>query len=266
MIVSENSGATQLAVLPPTENRQDGGAGNGAGDEDGFQMFGEDGFTFLDFLDIINPLQHIPLISTLYRNLTGDTIDPAPRVAGGALFGGPIGAVVSLIDVIINQSTGKDFGQHVMAMFGGETPAQDGGYRSAAAVSVDGPYAIATAAEMALLEAEAKGMKVAAAAPAPASAPASAPAPYAALTGAELALLKAEAEAMKAASANAAPPPTVVAFADRPHAATTTAAVAGAAAREGGWFSDVMLTALARYQDGARLSSVPPPPGVDISY
>ena len=47
-----------------------------------FKPFGQDGMTFLDFLDIINPLQHIPLVSTIYRKITGDTIDPASRIAG----------------------------------------------------------------------------------------------------------------------------------------------------------------------------------------
>ena len=60
-------------------------------------LFGEDGFTFGDIIDIINPLQHIPIISSIYRKITGDTIAPAMRVAGGALFGGPIGAAVSLV-------------------------------------------------------------------------------------------------------------------------------------------------------------------------
>ena len=64
---------------------------------DGFApwLFGADGFNFLDLLDVINPLQHIPFVSTLYRALTGDTIAPASRVAGGAPFGGPIGGGAS---------------------------------------------------------------------------------------------------------------------------------------------------------------------------
>ena len=45
-------------------------------DDGGFHAFGPDGFTFLDMLDIINPLQHIPVVSTLYRAITGDTIEP----------------------------------------------------------------------------------------------------------------------------------------------------------------------------------------------
>lgn len=48
--------------------------------------------TFGDALDLVNPLQHLPLVSTLYRKITGDVISPAMELAGGALFGGPIGA------------------------------------------------------------------------------------------------------------------------------------------------------------------------------
>lgn len=76
---------------------------------------------FLSFLgailDIINPLQHIPVISTIYRNITGDEISPMARVAGDALYGGPIGAAVGLANVAVEHKTGKDIGGNVMAMF-----------------------------------------------------------------------------------------------------------------------------------------------------
>ncbi|GAB6052425.1 hypothetical protein JCM17960_12450 [Magnetospira thiophila] len=80
-------------------------------------MFGDDGLTFGDFVDAINPLQHIPIVGTLYRQMTDDEIAPAPRVAGGTLFGGPIGLVVSLIDVLVENQTGKDMGEHAYALF-----------------------------------------------------------------------------------------------------------------------------------------------------
>lgn len=93
-----------------------------------FQPFGEDGLTFFDVLDAINPLQHLPLVSTLYRELTGDALAPVPRVVGGALFGGLIGAVSSLLNVIVEQLTGRDVGAHVLAAVedvtgGGDAPA-----------------------------------------------------------------------------------------------------------------------------------------------
>jgi hypothetical protein len=60
-------------------------------------LFGEDGFTFGDIIDIVNPLQHIPIINSIYRKISGDTIAPAMEIAGGALFGGPIGAFTSML-------------------------------------------------------------------------------------------------------------------------------------------------------------------------
>lgn len=74
----------------------------------------------LGLLDIINPLQHIPVVSTIYRKITGDEISPLAKVAGDALYGGPIGAAAGLIDVAVEKKTGKDIGQNVMAMMTGD--------------------------------------------------------------------------------------------------------------------------------------------------
>jgi hypothetical protein len=53
------------------------------------------GFGFKDFLDVINPLQHIPGISELYRAISGDEISDGARYSGNALYGlalgGPVG-------------------------------------------------------------------------------------------------------------------------------------------------------------------------------
>jgi len=94
------------------------GSPAGDGDEP-FSLWGSDGLTFGDILDIINPLQHIPIVSTIYRAITGDDIAAAPKIAGGALFGGVIGLVVSIIDTAIEQITGQDTGEHLLALFEG---------------------------------------------------------------------------------------------------------------------------------------------------
>lgn len=52
-------------------------------------------FGFLDIVDIVNPLQHIPVVSNLYQSATGDTIGAIAKIVGGAVFGGPLGALVS---------------------------------------------------------------------------------------------------------------------------------------------------------------------------
>jgi hypothetical protein len=84
----------------------------------------DDGFTFDDFLDIINPLQHIPVVSTIYRRLTGDTIKPFERLAGDTLYGGMWGALSSAANIAFEQITGKDFGDTALAMVFGDDKAQ----------------------------------------------------------------------------------------------------------------------------------------------
>ena len=73
---------------------------------------------FGDLLATINPLQHIPVIGSIYRAVTGDTMSPTAEVVGGALFGGLIGAVTSLADVVFAQATGRNVGDTVLAWLG----------------------------------------------------------------------------------------------------------------------------------------------------
>ncbi|MBK1663242.1 hypothetical protein CKO10_01790 [Rhodospirillum rubrum] len=75
-----------------------------------------DGFTFWDALDVINPLQHIPIVGPIYRELTGDELKSGPRLAGGTLFGGVLGLVDAAVNVAVQKMTGKDIGGHVIAM------------------------------------------------------------------------------------------------------------------------------------------------------
>lgn len=81
-------------------------------------LFGPEGFSFSAFLDIVNPLQHIPVVNSIYRAVTGDTIENGSRIIGGALFGGPIGLVASIINGIVDEETGKDIGSHALAAVG----------------------------------------------------------------------------------------------------------------------------------------------------
>ena len=78
-------------------------------------------FSFGDFIDMINPLQHLPVISTIYRKLTGDEMGDAPRMIGGAVFGAVLGSWVSglvsaVANVFVSHTTGKDIGDHVMSV------------------------------------------------------------------------------------------------------------------------------------------------------
>ncbi|HJN03589.1 MAG TPA: hypothetical protein QF665_00555 [Alphaproteobacteria bacterium] len=82
----------------------------------GSKLWSDDGFTFRDVLDLINPLQHIPVISTIYRAITGDKIDTGARLIGGGLFGGPIGFAAAAANVAVTEAAGKDIGGNLMAM------------------------------------------------------------------------------------------------------------------------------------------------------
>lgn len=80
--------------------------------------------TFGDVIDTLNPLQHIPLISEVYRGVTGDGISAQARIAGGTLWGGPMGLVASVASLAIAGNGEDGLGDRVYAsLFGDEEPA-----------------------------------------------------------------------------------------------------------------------------------------------
>ena len=56
-------------------------------EEQGLSHVAKTNLTFLDIIDAVNPLQHIPLISSIYRNISRDSISDVPKFVGGALYG-----------------------------------------------------------------------------------------------------------------------------------------------------------------------------------
>lgn len=95
------------------------------------------GFRFADLLDIVNPLQHLPVIGSVYRAITGDEISFGARLVGGALFGGPLGVMGAAALAASEQATGAEPARHLIAavkeLFGGgsddtqlaDTPARE---------------------------------------------------------------------------------------------------------------------------------------------
>lgn len=77
-----------------------------------------DGESFFDhILDVVNPLQHLPLIGTLYRALTGDKMGPVEKIMGDTLYGGLWGAVSSVASVAFEGITGKSPEDTVLGWF-----------------------------------------------------------------------------------------------------------------------------------------------------
>ena len=147
------------AARPAQRTEAQAGGETGAQDrQGGFLdfMFGKDGFDGWDLLDVINPLQHIPLINTVYRKLTGDEIGQGARLAGSALYGGVPGLLSAGTDLALTRATGKDTGMHVASLLTGDDdtradrtdavrqatadPVPDRGFRVAASVGATYPW------------------------------------------------------------------------------------------------------------------------------
>ena len=76
-------------------------------EEQEFSSIAKTNLSFLDLIDAVNPLQHIPVVSTIYRNVSGDSISDVPKFIGGAFYGGPIGLVAALGNYIIDAESTK---------------------------------------------------------------------------------------------------------------------------------------------------------------
>lgn len=77
-----------------------------------------DDFNFDALIDAINPLQHIPLVGTLYREITGDQMGTPASLVGGALYGGVIGFFGALGNEFLKAVTGQDVGEMIMSTLG----------------------------------------------------------------------------------------------------------------------------------------------------
>jgi len=83
-------------------------------------FFGPDGkFGWDDVLDLINPLQHIPLVNMVYRHFTGDQMNGSAELLGGIAFG-PLGTLSAIADIAVKSVTGKDIGENAIAMLTGD--------------------------------------------------------------------------------------------------------------------------------------------------
>lgn len=80
---------------------------------------------FETLLDTVNPLQHIPGVSSAYQAVTGDKSSAFAEMAGGFLFGGPVGLAAGAASSFLEMFTGKSFSEHATAFFGGADEATE---------------------------------------------------------------------------------------------------------------------------------------------
>lgn len=59
--------------------------------------------SFNEVLQALNPLQHLPVVGTIYRAVSGETLNPALRILGGAALGGPIGLLTTAVITAIEE-------------------------------------------------------------------------------------------------------------------------------------------------------------------
>jgi hypothetical protein len=78
-------------------------------------FLGPDGsFGWDDFVDLINPLQHIPVVAQIYRAVTGDQAYALSQFVGALPFG-PISVASAIIDTTVRAQTGRDAGTDLAA-------------------------------------------------------------------------------------------------------------------------------------------------------
>lgn len=59
--------------------------------------------TFSQFLHGLNPLHHVPILGTLYREATGEKIPAPMQVLGGGILGGPIGMLSAALGGMLHE-------------------------------------------------------------------------------------------------------------------------------------------------------------------
>jgi hypothetical protein len=89
--------------------------------------------SFRDVLSALNPLQYLPVVGSIYRAVTGDSVGEPMRIGGSMvaslLMGGPIGLLMSAASTAFQKLTGVDpdaMSHDVLAAIGviGPTPAK----------------------------------------------------------------------------------------------------------------------------------------------
>ncbi|MBK1840869.1 hypothetical protein JHL17_26040 [Azospirillum sp. YIM B02556] len=76
---------------------------------------------FEDLLDVVNPLQQLPVVSSVYREVAGEDISIPARLAGGFLFGGLPGLIGSAAMVAFEEVTGDSVLGHIGSLLEDET-------------------------------------------------------------------------------------------------------------------------------------------------
>lgn len=76
--------------------------------------FGNNGLELTDAFDSVNILQHIPVVSGIYQQVTEQDMSAVAKLTGGFLYGGPLGLAVSAADLTLEGITGSSINSTVI--------------------------------------------------------------------------------------------------------------------------------------------------------
>ncbi|WDE05459.1 hypothetical protein SG34_000465 [Thalassomonas viridans] len=76
--------------------------------------FGDNGLELTDAFDSVNILQHIPVVSGIYQQVTEQDMSAVAKLTGGFLYGGPVGLAVSAADLTLEGITGNSINSTVI--------------------------------------------------------------------------------------------------------------------------------------------------------
>lgn len=87
--------------------------------------FGENGLDLKDGFDTFNILQHIPVVSAIYQDVSGQDISAISKLSGGYFYGGPIGLAFSALGIAIESYSGSSVSETLVnfdynSLFSGE--------------------------------------------------------------------------------------------------------------------------------------------------
>lgn len=147
--MSDVTGASAPRAAGPAAERTDARAAAAPGSP-----------SFGDVLSSLNPLQHIPVVGTLYRAITGDTIPDGARAAGSLAFSGlvfgPFGLLTSAATTVLGKLTGLDPDEMGRSMLRNVKPGDgsaqgDAAYPVAASPNDDAGTVLAAGAQSSLV-------------------------------------------------------------------------------------------------------------------
>ncbi len=113
--IEQTKEPTRITITPPDTRKADE------------ETKPDSDYGFKDALDVINPLQQLPIISNIYRKLTEDDVKPVSGIIGGLLFGGLPGLVIGICNAIVHEATGESIPEKILNAMSGDSEDTESG-------------------------------------------------------------------------------------------------------------------------------------------